>query len=333
MAMNCSSADSAKAIAAEFEKELQGLKTKFNELKAGAADPQFAATFQFGDKIFESLSTKTTGGTVEVAGKIPGTGLKEAAQQLPGLWMMAAMGGMGQGMPASPLVVEKPASAFSGEQAGPGGAADDGSSNPILAAREAARRSQCQNNLKQIGLAMFNHHDQYKNFPDSIRDAAGKPLLSWRVAILLQIGENALYEQFKLDEPWDSEHNKKLIAQMPAIYACPSGKLEPGKTAYKAVIGPGGVYEDGKPHSFGQIPDGTSNTILVVETDSSKAVPWTKPEDFAYDTQNPLAGLVAVHDKGFNALLADGAVKFISATIDPKALLSLFIRNDGKGGS
>ena len=93
--------------------------------------------------------------------------------------------------------------------------------------RGSAARSQCINNLKQIGLAMHNYHDQHKSFPPAYTvDKAGKPLLSWRVLILPYLEQNALYKEFHLDEPWDSPHNRTLIDRMPPTYRCPSEQLE-----------------------------------------------------------------------------------------------------------
>ena len=108
----------------------------------------------------------------------------------------------------------------------------------VQAAREAARRTQAMNNLKQQVLAMHNYHDAKKSFPaHAICDANGKPLLSWRVQILPYLEQQALYNEFHLDEPWDSDHNKPLIARMPVVYDDPSYNIAPGKTAYLAVVG------------------------------------------------------------------------------------------------
>ena len=96
----------------------------------------------------------------------------------------------------------------------------------VQSAREAARRAQCVNNLKQIGLAMHNYASANGGFPPAaIVDPRGKPLLSWRVAILPYLDANPLYAKFKLDEPWDSPHNKELLKYMPAVYGCPSRNL------------------------------------------------------------------------------------------------------------
>ena len=90
----------------------------------------------------------------------------------------------------------------------------------VQAAREAARRAQCTNNLKQIGLAMHNYASANGAFPPAaIYDANGKPLLSWRVLILPYLEQDSLYKQFHLAEPWDSPHNKRtLLAQVPPLF-------------------------------------------------------------------------------------------------------------------
>ena len=162
-------------------------------------------------------------------------------------------------------------------------------------AREAARRAQSMNNLKQIGLAMHNYHDARRPFPPAFKaDKDGKPLLSWRVLILPYLEEDELYQQFHLDEPWDSEHNKKLIDKMPDVYKSPNSSLAgEGKTNYLTVRGEKTIFSGGKGARIADIADGTSNTIMVVEAADEKAVPWTKPDDFEYDENNPLKGLAA----------------------------------------
>ena len=120
----------------------------------------------------------------------------------------------------------------------------------VQSAREAARRAQCVNNLKQIGLAMHNYQSANNAFPrPAITDKDGKPLLSWRVAILPYIEQQELYNKFKLDEPWDSPHNKALIKEMPPIYVCPSrANVEPGTTTYRVFVGQGRDLREGPGH-------------------------------------------------------------------------------------
>jgi hypothetical protein len=220
----------------------------------------------------------------------------------------------------------------------PGG--DIGASAPVMAAlllpavssaREAARRAQCANNLKQIGLALLNYESANRGFPPAYStDKNGKPLLSWRVAILPYLDQQPLYQQFHLDEPWDSENNKKLIPLMPPVYRCPSGPPLPGKTSYLTVRGKDTIFPGEKGIRLAEITDGTSMTILVVEAGDQLAVDWTKPDDFVPDPNNPTKGLLGHHLSGSNVVMADCSVHFISASIDPKVLRALFTRNGGE---
>jgi hypothetical protein len=192
--------------------------------------------------------------------------------------------------------------------------------------RGASTRVQTQNNLKQIALAMHNYHDAIGQFPASaICDKQGKPLLSWRVAILPYVEANELYEQFRLDEPWDSDHNKKLLAKMPKIYATPGGAaLESATTHYRVFVGGGSGYELRKGIKITDILDGTSNTIMAVE--AAEAVPWTKPEELAYDPRKALPKL-GVAPEGFNSAFFDGSTHFISRSIKEATLRALITRN------
>jgi hypothetical protein len=198
----------------------------------------------------------------------------------------------------------------------------------VQSAREAARRVQCTNNEKQIALAMHNFHDASGKFPAASIAKDGKPLLSWRVAILPYLEGNDLYEQFHLDEPWDSPHNKTLIEKMPAVYACPSGTMEKGLTPYQVIVGERAGFRLTEPRGLAEITDGTSNTLLVVE--SKEGVPWTKPDDLEFDPEGELPSLGSNHPGGFNAALMDGSVRFIRTTIKPALLKALITPQGGE---
>jgi type II secretory pathway pseudopilin PulG len=194
----------------------------------------------------------------------------------------------------------------------------------VQAVREAARRTQSSNNLKQIGLALLNYESAYGRFPArAIFDKNGKPLLSWRVQILPFIEEAPLYKEFHLDEPWDSEHNKPLIANMPRIYGNPSRPMD-SKTNYLVPVGPGTVFEGDKGLKISQITDGTSNTILAVEANEDRAVIWSKPDDLPVNLEKPLTGLGGLRPSGFQAIFCDGSVRLISNSSDLQALKALF---------
>ena len=190
----------------------------------------------------------------------------------------------------------------------------------IRAAMDAARRAQCVNNLKQIALAMHNYIAVNTKFPRAAGwSENGKPLLSWRVAILPYLGYQELYNKFNLDEPWDSAHNKALIKEMPSVYLCPDRvKPESFTTTYQVIVGKNAIFEKDQDVGMGDVTDGTSKHCMVVE--AKNAVSWTKPDDLTFDpaAAPSLCGAGSAHPGGFNAAMGDGSVRFIRDTIDPK---------------
>jgi prepilin-type processing-associated H-X9-DG protein len=197
--------------------------------------------------------------------------------------------------------------------------------------REAAARTQSANNLKQIALAMLNYESAYRKFPAAaISDANGKPLLSWRVTILPFIEQQPLYQQFKLDEPWDSEHNRKLIPQMPPTYALPAASAQkPGETYYRVVVGGGAGLELKNGIRIADITDGTSNTILAFE--AAESVPWTKPDELVYDAKKPLPKFGNFYGNGrFNAVFFDGHVSYLRNDLPEATLRALLTRAGGE---
>ncbi|REK07468.1 MAG: DUF1559 domain-containing protein [Planctomycetota bacterium] len=197
----------------------------------------------------------------------------------------------------------------------------------VQAAREAARRAQSVNKLQRIGIGMMAYHDVRKSYPPpAIVDKEGTPLLSWRVAILPYLEDEnalALYKEFHLDEPWDSEHNKPLAERMPDIYANPNAPSR-SETVYLGVAGPGTILGEKVGVPIRRVADGMSKTVLVVEADSDRAVVWSKPDDLHYDPEQPTAGLGNLWQTGFNALFADASIQFLGKDIDPDLLRALF---------
>src|SRR5262249_26080186 len=113
--------------------------------------------------------------------------------------------------------------------------------------RDAAKRMQSANNLRQIALAMHNYHDTFGAFPPAaIYDKNGKALLSWRVMILPFIEQDALYKEFHLDEPWDSEHNKKLLEQLPPVYRVEEEDAKKHLTRYLGFTGKNAIFDGAK---------------------------------------------------------------------------------------
>jgi RNA polymerase sigma factor (sigma-70 family) len=110
---------------------------------------------------------------------------------------------------------------------------------PAERTASTAQRIKSMNNLRQIMLAIHNYHDANNRLPADVRDKDGKPLLSWRVLILPYLEQDNLYQQFHLDEPWDSEHNLKLLRQMPAVYRVGFDPKDSTHTYCQAFAGPG----------------------------------------------------------------------------------------------
>jgi hypothetical protein len=197
--------------------------------------------------------------------------------------------------------------------------------------REAARRTDSANRLRQFALACHNHESAFREFPKhAIYSEDGMPLLSWRVKILPFIEQNALYEKFHLDEPWDSEHNIKLLDEMPEMYRSPNS-MHTNKTIFLALEGEG-TFMDGTNgrNRIQDIKDGTSNTVMFVEADENMAVEWTKPADLDFDPENPMRGLGTLRPGGFNAAFCDGSIHFISWDLDPEMFRRMALRNDGE---
>ncbi len=195
--------------------------------------------------------------------------------------------------------------------------------------KEAAARKQSVTNLKKIVLAMHLYHDVMGTFPPAaVMDNTKKQLLSWRVLLLPYLGEHDLFKQFKITEPWDSPHNRKLLAKIPKVYAPAGGKGgEPGTTYYQVFTGKGTAFEGIRGLALPEFPDGTSNTLLVIE--AGKPVPWTKPADLAYDPKKPLPKVGGLFADVIHIGMADGSVRTAEKGYRKSVLRLMITRNDG----
>ena len=203
----------------------------------------------------------------------------------------------------------------------------------VQAAREAARRNQSMNNMKELMLAAILLESQTGALPaQAIFSADGTPLLSWRVALLPFLDRGDLYERFHLDEPWDSPHNLALLPEMPELFIDPSHELVPtdGKTHYLGVSGPNAFFNGAvQGRKFCSITDGTSRSMAIVQVGDEHAVPWTKPEDFdtAKHAANPFGGIGGRHPNVFLAAFADGHIQAIPINTPPDTIRAMFTIN------
>ncbi len=207
----------------------------------------------------------------------------------------------------------------------------------VQAAREAARRTTCANNLKLIGLAMHNYHDVYKTIPPAfIPDEDGEPERSWRALVLPFLDQQPLHEQYDFNESWDAAENQFAVATDLPTYRCPSDPASsPTQTSYVLLTGPGTIFEEGKQPRIRNILDGTSNTILAVEL-SGAGINWCEPRDLDIDEFVAMFGVNAAgntaspHPGGLNVLMADGAVRFVSFSMDAGQAKALATCNGGE---
>ncbi|EMI54695.1 DUF1559 domain-containing protein [Rhodopirellula sallentina] len=204
----------------------------------------------------------------------------------------------------------------------------------VSAAREAARRMSCSNNLKQIGLAMHNYHAAYNSLPPAFTvDANGQRLHSWRTLLLPFLEYQSLYEQIDLTRPWNDPANLALSEQTIPVFNCPSADEESNVTTYVAVVNPDGMLSGASPVAFRDVTDGLSNTIMVVETTTDAAVVWMSPQDINVDQFINTSPESQTHVGGANVLMGDGAVSFLSEDTDPVARRQMIGRSDQSGGT
>jgi hypothetical protein len=199
-------------------------------------------------------------------------------------------------------------------------------------ARTTARRTRSANNLRQLGVALHNYHESQRRFPAAASfDRQGKPLLSWRVHLLPYLDQEQLYREFHLDEPWDSPHNKTLVARMPPIFLSPFSRVGHGTTNYLLPVGDGALYASPKDQpAMNDIRDGAANTIMLLEVDDAEAVVWTRPDDWAFDRQAPQRGLGHLETGGFQVLFCDGSSRFLPNSISASRLKSALTRAGGE---
>jgi hypothetical protein len=186
------------------------------------------------------------------------------------------------------------------------------------------------NNLRNLTLPINNDYvPKHGHLPPAVvRGPDGIPH-SWRVELLPFLGQKALYDQYRMGEPWDSPANKKVLEQMPDIFRSPYDDPKSTNTAYFALVGPGTVFEGPDGITWKQIEaaDGLDNTILFVE--AKRNIPWTKPEDIPFDPQKPLPALGGWEEGHLSAAFADCHAARMKTEKIKDQLKWLIMRNDG----
>jgi len=183
------------------------------------------------------------------------------------------------------------------------------------------------NHVRQILLAFHNYISVNGHLPPSaIYGADGQAKLSWRVALLPYLGEGALYHEFRMDEPWDSPHNKALIARMPAVFRIPDSPAPEGESRLRGFFGPGALFDGVRGIGLEEIIDGTSNTVLIVS--AKEPIVWTKPGELVFKPGQPLPTLDDTDPSSCLVGMCDGSTRYVSP--QDWTLLSKMITRAGR---
>jgi hypothetical protein len=190
---------------------------------------------------------------------------------------------------------------------------------------ESGRKHSSELQLEAIGKALLEYERTHGHLPpQAISAENGTPLLSWRVALLPFLKDQKLYEEFYLDEPWDSAHNKKLIGRMPEVYfskfrgsTVEESVIPPdGKTCYLALLRQEKAFPSGSAQE--------SRHAFVIEVDPKQAVVWTKPNDFDFSDWKGTGRTPAPRDGKFLILQCDGSVDAIADDLSDEEFASMF---------
>jgi hypothetical protein len=198
----------------------------------------------------------------------------------------------------------------------------------------SSREAICQRQLREISLALLQYEREYGHLPPPVvRDAQGKALHSWRVALLPYLGADArsIYAQYKMEEPWDSPHNSAVTSRTPEAYRCPADDtIISAETSYVLVVGPGTIF-DGKQAATTQradAGDGAQMTLMIVESHGS-GIGWAEPRDIDIVQLargvNPTAlqTVRSKHDDGAFGATCDGTILKLPAHLSGSELRGL----------
>jgi prepilin-type N-terminal cleavage/methylation domain-containing protein/prepilin-type processing-associated H-X9-DG protein len=221
----------------------------------------------------------------------------------------------------------------------------------VQAAREAARKASCKNNLRQIGIALHNYHDSLRSLPPgcvewrSWNSPPSRRQFAWSAMLLPYLEQSNLHQQINWNKPFDAPENARAANTDLPIYLCPS---ESDFVAGKGLFSYGGIFgellvdreqDDGlfvyeRAFRFSDVLDGLTNTIAVSEDVGGPDRQWINGRNvfvIAHGINDSSAWvgdneIRSAHSGGAMILFADARVHFVSESIDKQLLGKLVTR-------
>ncbi len=207
----------------------------------------------------------------------------------------------------------------------------------LIGLKERRDKVACMNNLQRIADALNNYAAEHGSYPPPVvYDDKGRPMHSWRVLILNELGYSNLYALYDFTKPWDSTENSTLMARCPEVFISPAANTRSGsENNYALVTGKGTLFPSSGPLGPKDVVDGTANTLLVVESQNNLNV-WTEPVDVDFakmsrriGTGNP-GSIGGNHQGGATAVFADGSPAWLADDLDPILLDSIITPRGGE---
>lgn len=187
------------------------------------------------------------------------------------------------------------------------------------------------NNLQRIAEALNAYAIEHGSYPPPVvSDASGKPLYSWRVLILEQLGEAYLAGKFRHDLAWDAAENVSVLSQCPSVFMSPTvNRTQVASSAnYALITGTNTLFPSSGPLSPSQVADGRDRTLLVVEVEQAGGE-WSQPWDIDIAKLNTKIGFGGIHAIGGNHVggaaiaFADGTPGWLPEALSPALLRGL----------